>query len=262
MLNVKNVILAAVIAAILLFFTTAPAFCNDDGPRLVLPKTVIDLGTSFQGEKASGSFTIRNEGTLPLNIKEIKPSCGCTVAEPESKIVMSGGEVKVSIEVDTTGKVGKITKSVLIRTDDPQRHEAKVEVLTEVRIREHINRTQDQTIFKGKCAECHARPGDAKSGEPLFEAVCAMCHGHYGLGGANAHRINDLVWLEKNDSSYIKKVIRAGKPGTSMPGFGISQGGTLDDSQINSLVELMQWWKEGFVFKTNEERHGRANNAR
>ncbi|MBI5874653.1 MAG: DUF1573 domain-containing protein [Deltaproteobacteria bacterium] len=259
----KNVMFAAAIAAVLLFIiiAAAPAFCEDGSPRLVLPKTVIDLGFSFQGEKTKlmGEFIIRNDGTAPLNIKEIRPSCGCTVVEPESKVVHPGSETTVTVSVDTSDKLGKLKKSVFIKTDDPGMPDAKVDVLIEVRMKDHTTMNPGQTLFKGNCAECHAKPAEGKSGEPLFEAACAMCHGHYGLGGLNAPGINDLGWLDKNDSSYIKKAITKGKPGTSMPGFGAPHGGPLDDSQIDSLVELIQWWKEGFVFKTNEERHGRIN---
>lgn len=128
-------------------------------------------------------------------------------------------------------------------------------------IKEHVSRKQNQTIFNGDCARCHAAPAQGKTGEPLFEAVCAMCHGHYGLGGT-APRINDLKFLETHGDAYIKKIITEGKEGTSMQGFSKERGGPLDEGQLDSLAVLIRWWTEGFVFKANEERHKHMNHAR
>ncbi len=252
-----------ILAALLFLALAVKASCQDGSasPRLSLPQGAVDLGVSFQGEKATGSFLVRNDGSAPLSIIEIKPSCGCTVAEPESKTVMPGKDVKVGIEIDTSGKIGKVKKNVTIRTDDPRKPEAMVEVVTEVRIREHLSWKKDQTLFNGDCARCHAAPAQGKTGEPLFEAVCAMCHGHYGLGGI-AQRINDLKFLEAHDDAYIEKIISSGKQGTSMPGFSKEYGGPLEEGQVNSLTGLIRWWKEGFVFKSNEERHKHLNNAK
>lgn len=252
----------AMIPAAMLFLAMAvPAECRDAGPRLVLPRTVIDLGVSFQGEKATGSFLIRNDGAAPLNIREIKPSCGCTVADLEKNTVIPGGEVKVGIAIDTSGKTGKVKKNVVIRTDDPGNPEATVDILTEVRIKEHMSWKKDRTLFTGDCARCHAAPAQGKTGEPLFEAVCAMCHGHYGLGGS-APRINGLKFLEAHDDAYVKKIITGGKHGTSMPGFSKEYGGPLDETQVDSIVGLIRWWENGFVFKSNEERHKHVNRVR
>mgnify|MGYP001462544949 CR=1 FL=1 len=42
------------------------------------------------------------------------------------------------------------------------------------------------------------------------------------------------------DAAVLRQVIRDGVPGTSMPGFGITAGGTLTDAQIDILVEQMR----------------------
>ena len=255
--------IALFIFIVFVFSFTAPSvvFSADSDnalPEISLPKTVIDLGRTFQGEKASGNFIIRNSGAAPLKLIEIKPSCGCTVAEPATKAVEPGGEVAVSVQVDTAGKVGRVRKGVEITTNDPVTPVTSVEILVDVILPEHVD-MKNGRLFKGDCARCHAVPAGGLEGEPLFEAVCAFCHGHYGLGRSSASadsalRINSLDYLETHKDDYIRGIIKEGKQQTSMPGFGKAAGGPLSKDQINSLVKLIRWWQEGFVFKKNEER--------
>ncbi|MBI5235589.1 MAG: DUF1573 domain-containing protein [Deltaproteobacteria bacterium] len=237
-----------------LFILTTTAQAGNGKPRITVPTGAIDLGASYQGEKASGKITIGNAGDKTLNIIKLTPSCGCTVAELTIKTIEHGKEIAVPVSIDTTGKIGLIRKTIEIQSDDPERPKLTVELQTVVSIREHSTMTMSKTLFQGDCAGCHALPGKDKTGETLFEAVCAVCHGHYGLGGTI--RMNDLNWLEAHDDAYLKKIIADGKAGTSMPGFSIESGGPLNKEQIDSLVELMRWWREGFIFKQNAQRHG------
>ncbi len=254
----KDICGIAAIVNIFILLSSSIAFCGDTGrrvPVLDLPEKVVDLGKAVQGERASGGFVIRNHGSAPLKILDIKPSCGCTVAELPAKEIKPGGEVRVDVKVDTSGKVGKIRKSVRISTNDPVTPVTTVEILVDVILPEHVD-MKNGRLFKGACAGCHADPAKGLTGEGLFEAVCAFCHGHYGLGGV-AKRINSLEYLESHSDGYIKDVIMQGKSRTSMPGFWKEAGGPLSEEQIDSLVKLIRWWEEGFVFKRNEERSRR-----
>ncbi len=238
------------IAVLSLTQSQAAADRPDAVPRVHIPQRIVDLGISPPGLKPSGKFIIGNTGSAHLNIIELKPSCGCTVAEPETKTIAPGDEVVVAVTIDPRGKGGSYLKTVTVETDDPEEPVVEVVITGEVSITEHGETLERSVIFTGKCASCHAEPASGKKGEPLFEAVCAMCHGHYGLGGPAA-RINDLKFLESNDDSYIRATIENGVPGTSMPAFAEDAGGPLDAAQIDSLVELIRWWEQGYVFKDN-----------
>ncbi|HHL39002.1 MAG TPA: DUF1573 domain-containing protein [Deltaproteobacteria bacterium] len=231
---------------------------TDAVPRVHIPQRTVELGRSQPGVKPTGSFTIGNTGSARLNIIELKPSCGCTVAEPETKTIAPGEEVEVTVTIDPRGKAGGYRKTVTVRTDDPEEPVVEVVVTGEVAITEHGEAPDRSAIFTGKCAACHAEPASGKEGEPLFEAVCALCHGHYGLGGPAAARINDLDFVENHDDSYIRTVIADGVSGTSMPAFAKEAGGPLDTGQIESLVELIRWWEEGYVFRDNRNYIGGA----
>ena len=59
--------------------TPAPA---PSGPaRIVFEQTEIDFGEVWDTESLEGRFPFTNAGGKPLNITEVKPSCGCTTTE-------------------------------------------------------------------------------------------------------------------------------------------------------------------------------------
>jgi hypothetical protein len=85
---------------------------------MVIPEKIKDTGTIAQGEVVEIVFTIQNEGTEPLQIKAVRPTCGCTVADYDKEIP-AGGEGAVKAKLDTKDFAGPISKSILIMTNDP-----------------------------------------------------------------------------------------------------------------------------------------------
>ncbi|HQN97366.1 MAG TPA: DUF1573 domain-containing protein [Thermoanaerobaculales bacterium] len=88
------------------------------GPKMVVPEKVKDTGTVAQGAVVDISFAISNEGTEPLQIKAVRPTCGCTVADYDKEIA-PGGSGAVKAKLDTKDFSGPISKSILIMTNDP-----------------------------------------------------------------------------------------------------------------------------------------------
>ncbi len=88
------------------------------GPKLVLPKEKIDVGTVPKGEVIHQAFVLKNEGKADLHVTDVKPSCGCTVPEYD-KVIKAGGEGKVTLNIDTKTFQGAISKTALVLTDDP-----------------------------------------------------------------------------------------------------------------------------------------------
>ena len=48
-------------------------------PRLVADQTELDLGLHEPGPKLEFNFRLQNTGDAPLQIKDVKPSCGCVI---------------------------------------------------------------------------------------------------------------------------------------------------------------------------------------
>ena len=51
------------------------------GPTAVALETIKDFGVVNKGQRVTHEFQIRNAGEAELEITEVRPSCGCTVAE-------------------------------------------------------------------------------------------------------------------------------------------------------------------------------------
>ena len=69
----------------------------------------------------------------------------------------------------------------------------------------------------------------------LYGENCAGCHGADGKSGA-AIAMNNPVYLAIIDDASMRRVIANGVPGTAMPPFAQSAGGSLTDHQIDLLI--------------------------
>src|SRR5581483_8443371 len=54
---------------------------SSGGPRLVVPKTQLDIGEVDLAQPTSPTFTVTNGGDLPLRLTLAKKSCKCTNVE-------------------------------------------------------------------------------------------------------------------------------------------------------------------------------------
>lgn len=89
---------------------------------------VYDAGKVIKGEIINAKFIIKNTGTIPLVIGDVKGSCSCTVAEKPEKNILPGEEGIIKAYVTTeTAHPGKINKSVsIVANTEPSRTEVIV----------------------------------------------------------------------------------------------------------------------------------------
>jgi len=111
--QMKTVILALCAA-----FLVAAVLFADGKPKAVAVEPIKDVGTVPKGDKAVADFLIRNDGDAVLEITNVQPACGCTVAEYD-KTVAPGKTGKVHAVVDTSTFSGPIAKGVTVFTNDP-----------------------------------------------------------------------------------------------------------------------------------------------
>ena len=90
----------------------------DAQPKLVIENATHNLGDIKSGATASHVYIVKNIGKANLEIKNIVPSCGCeTIAfDP---VIAPGKEGKITLQVNTTGYNGPISKSATVTTNDP-----------------------------------------------------------------------------------------------------------------------------------------------
>ncbi len=138
----------------------APAAAAEGKPVAVVAEPVVDAGEVPVGEPIDVVFEIENQGDAPLSITEVRPTCGCTVAEFDETIE-PGATGKVHAQVDTTSIVGPNAKAITVFTDDPDNPRIQLTVQSDVKpfltvapgyarfttfIREERDQTQSQLL--------------------------------------------------------------------------------------------------------------------
>jgi hypothetical protein len=110
---------------------TAAMTSAADGPKMIVPEKIKDMGKVAQGEVLDVDFAIVNEGDETLEIKAVRPTCGCTVAEFDREIA-PGKTGYIKSKLDTRDFSGPISKSILVMTNDPRDPTTTLVIKTEV----------------------------------------------------------------------------------------------------------------------------------
>jgi cytochrome c oxidase cbb3-type subunit III len=84
-------------------------------------------------------------------------------------------------------------------------------------------------------ADLPLRPTNVTDFATLYGESCAGCHGADGKSGA-AIAMNNPVYLAIIDDASMRHVIADGVPGTAMPPFAQTAGGSLTDHQIDIVI--------------------------
>lgn len=108
----------AAILALCAALSITSAVAAQGKPKAVVDEPIKDVGTVPKGEKIVHDFVIRNAGDAPLQITQVQPACGCTVADFD-KTVAPGQTGKIHAAVDTATFNGAIAKGVTVFTNDP-----------------------------------------------------------------------------------------------------------------------------------------------
>jgi hypothetical protein len=124
--HTKTVILA-LCAALLVAATVLAA----GKPKATIAEPLKDVGTVSKGDKIVHDFVIKNEGDADLQITNVQPACGCTVAEFD-KVIKPGQTGKVHAVVDSATFSGPISKGVSVFTNDPEHPQIELTIHAKV----------------------------------------------------------------------------------------------------------------------------------
>jgi uncharacterized protein DUF1573 len=102
-------------------------------PRIAVEPTVFDFGKAQQEKTLEKEFTVRNLGNADLVIESVSTTCGCTVAEGYSTVIKPGASTPMRVKLQTRTTFGRLSRSVLIKSNDPSGRplELKVEATVE-----------------------------------------------------------------------------------------------------------------------------------
>jgi Protein of unknown function (DUF1573)/Cytochrome C oxidase, cbb3-type, subunit III len=229
--------------------TSPPAALVWDPPSQNYTATNGQIGARF-------TFKVRNASASDYVINDVTTSCECTTAGiPSKPWRLAPGETnKLEVIVDLRDHMRGVTLSDIVLKDIYVYSTNATNVLsititippdlTNTMPRPEMDRiwgqqltaVDRQAVFKNSCVGCHLVPAFGKNGENLYHATCGICHD-------DAHRapmVPDLRALKTEiDTNYWRTWITYGKPGTLMPAFINTEGGPLEEAQVDSLVKYM-----------------------
>ncbi|HEY4287358.1 MAG TPA: DUF1573 domain-containing protein [Puia sp.] len=92
-----------------------------------------DFGKIPEGQKLDVAFRFRNTGATPLVIGQVRPSCGCTIAEQPQEPIAPGGEGQIKAVFNSEGRSGVNHKTLFVtaNTKDRQEYSLQFEVQVE-----------------------------------------------------------------------------------------------------------------------------------
>jgi len=88
-------------------------------PELSIPIKIYNFDTIKSSKTASYSYPVFNNGERELEIRALKPTCGCTVAMPEKHIIPPGDSTLIKVEFAANGHKGNIKNGVTVISNDP-----------------------------------------------------------------------------------------------------------------------------------------------
>ena len=90
-------------------------------PRIEVEPDRFDFGRVVPERTLNKQFSIRNFGNADLTVERVSTTCGCTAALLDNKVVKPGGSATLRVTFETRRYNGKVARSVLIKSNDPQR---------------------------------------------------------------------------------------------------------------------------------------------
>ena len=122
------------VSLLLLAFTLSYAQKAESGkiksPDIYFEETSKDFGTIVEGTSTELVFTFFNSGTAPLLLKNVQPSCGCTLTDYTKEPVLPGKSGTIKATFNSSGKANQnIHKSITITTNVPENGVDKVIVI-------------------------------------------------------------------------------------------------------------------------------------
>ncbi len=101
-----------------------------------------NLGELEEGKVYEKSFSVKNSGDGPLEVRAINPSCGCIkIIHPNrEQEVFPGETLGVKFTFNTEGMSGEVIKYILIESNDPQNPSIRLKLEAQVeRLAQKVN---------------------------------------------------------------------------------------------------------------------------
>src|SRR5881394_867265 len=106
----------------------ATALPEGAGPKIQFAEIVYDFGKVSSGDVVKHSFVFTNVGTAKLEIKDVRPGCGCTTAGTWDKEVEPGKTGSIPLQFNSANFGGTILKQATVTCNDPSQTNVMLQI--------------------------------------------------------------------------------------------------------------------------------------
>ncbi|OQZ03224.1 MAG: hypothetical protein B6D34_08015 [Candidatus Brocadia sp. UTAMX1] len=103
-----------------------------DKSKIVFEEEVFNFGKIYIGEIVEYGFKFKNQGSGELIINNVKSSCGCTAALVSKNHLQKNETGEVKVKFNPGRYVGKVSKSVVVNSNDPKCSAVKLTITGEI----------------------------------------------------------------------------------------------------------------------------------
>lgn len=103
-----------------------------DESKIVFEDEIFNFGKIYIGEIVEYGFKFKNLGSGELIINNVKSSCGCTAALVSKNHLQKNETGEVKVKFNPGRYVGKVSKSVVVNSNDPKCSAVKLTITGEV----------------------------------------------------------------------------------------------------------------------------------
>ncbi|MBN1272008.1 MAG: DUF1573 domain-containing protein [Candidatus Aminicenantes bacterium] len=115
-------------------FSYALSTGAEKNPKLSVSEKSWDFGEIKQGDVLTHIFKFKNEGGAPLEIFNVRASCGCTAVILSKKIIPPGEEGTLKVTFNSRGYSDKVRKYIFLDTNDPDREKFQIFVEADIEV--------------------------------------------------------------------------------------------------------------------------------
>lgn len=98
------------------------------GPRIQFDLTVLDFGKVAGGQNVNHDYTFTNTGDQMLEIQDVRPTCGCTIAGKWDSRIEPGKTGRIPISFTAPNIEGDIVKNIIVLCNDPSRTNVTLQI--------------------------------------------------------------------------------------------------------------------------------------
>lgn len=106
--------------ALIVIFILAPLtfFAQEKGALISFDTDTIDYGEIAKGSDGVRTFVFENIGDAPLEIQNVRSSCGCTIPKKPEDPIAPGEKGEIQVKYDTN-RIGVFRKTITVNTNVP-----------------------------------------------------------------------------------------------------------------------------------------------